>query len=254
MGRTRTGGSIEVGHRRGCASETGKRCRCQPAYRAVIRLDGRKMAQTFPTEAAARLWLTDAVRAKSLGTLSSPAVQTLSEATAETFDLMRRGLVLNRNRQRYRLNVIQNYQAAYANHVAAHVGSLPLGGIRTRHLQTLADGLRAGGLAPSTVRNALKPVQVVFRRALRDELIASNPCALLDLERGGRLRERIATPAEAELLLAALRPDDRALWACALYAGLRQGELMALDWNDIDFKARLDPRPPQLRPMKPHLP
>ena len=79
----------------------------------------------------------------------------------------------------------------------------------------------------------------MFRRAVRDELIASNPCALLDLERGGRRRERIATPAEAEQLLAALRPDDRALCGCALYAGLRQGELMALDWNDIDFKAGL---------------
>ncbi len=43
---------------------------------------------------------------------------------------MRRGLVLDRHRQRYRLNVIQNYEAAYANHVAACIGSLALVEIR----------------------------------------------------------------------------------------------------------------------------
>jgi len=41
-------------------------------------------------------------------------------------------------------------------------------------------------------------------------------------------RDRIASPDECTDLLAALRPADRALWATAMYAGLRRGELMAL--------------------------
>ncbi len=40
-------------------------------------------------------------------------------------------------------------------------------------------------------------------------------------------RERIASPEEATRLLAALPPEDRALLATALYAGLRRGELRA---------------------------
>ena len=132
-------GDDRARHRRDCRSRAGKRCTCDPTYRASIRIAGRRLRNTFPSEAAARLWLTDAVRTKTLGTLSPPSTQTLNEAAAETFELMRRGIVLNRNRQRYRLNVIQNYQAAYANHVAAHVGSLPLGEVRPRHLQGLAD-------------------------------------------------------------------------------------------------------------------
>ena len=53
--------------------------------------------------------------------------------------------------------------------------------------------------------------------------------------RGGR--DRIASPEEAARLIAALPESDRALWATALYAGLRRGELMALRWEDIDLAA-----------------
>ncbi len=48
-------------------------------------------------------------------------------------------------------------------------------------------------------------------------------------------RVRIASAAEAQLLLGALRPSDRPLWATAIYAGLRRGELMGLRWRDVDL-------------------
>jgi integrase len=48
----------------------------------------------------------------------------------------------------------------------------------------------------------------------------------------------VADPAEASKLIAALpRLDDRALWAVALYGGLRAGELRALRWSDVDLAA-----------------
>ncbi len=47
-------------------------------------------------------------------------------------------------------------------------------------------------------------------------------------------RDRIAGPEEAAALLAAL-PRDRAIWASAMYAGLRHGELRALRVQDIDL-------------------
>ena len=50
-------------------------------------------------------------------------------------------------------------------------------------------------------------------------------------------RERIASRAEASALIEALPLAERALWATALYAGLRRGELRALAWSCVDFDA-----------------
>jgi integrase len=51
--------------------------------------------------------------------------------------------------------------------------------------------------------------------------------------------KRIASREEATALLAALRPEDRALWATAFYAGLRRGEVQGLRVCDLDFAANL---------------
>src|SRR6185503_10103470 len=68
-------------------------------------------------------------------------------------------------------------------------------------------------------------------------------------------RERVARPEEAKLLLEALPKRDRAVWATALYAGLRRGEIKALRWRDIDFEEGLiyvergwDPREGPIEP------
>jgi len=51
-------------------------------------------------------------------------------------------------------------------------------------------------------------------------------------------RERIASPAEAAALIAALPNEhDRAVWATAMYSGLRLGELQALRDQDVDLQA-----------------
>jgi integrase len=67
--------------------------------------------------------------------------------------------------------------------------------------------------------------------------IAVNPCSELELPAADGRRDRVASPDEAEKLIAALPVEDRAAWATAMYAGLRRGELMALRVEDIDLAA-----------------
>lgn len=70
----------------------------------------------------------------------------------------------------------------------------------------------------------LLPLRAIFRRALARRL-AANPCNGLQLPAVRGRRERYATPAEAEALIAAVPQADRPIWATAMYAGLRRGEL-----------------------------
>ena len=65
-----------------------------------------------------------------------------------------------------------------------------------------------------------------------------NPCAGLRLPTGGKRRDRVAAPAEAAKLIAALEPRDQAAFGLAFYAGLRLGELLALDLDAVDLETR----------------
>jgi integrase len=81
------------------------------------------------------------------------------------------------------------------------------------------------------------PLRVIYRRAVEDGDVSVNPCTNLRLPAVRGRRERIASPEDARQLLAALIERDRPVWATALYAGLRRGELMALRWEDVDLAA-----------------
>jgi integrase len=103
-------------------------------------------------------------------------------------------------------------------------------------VQWVVERLTAVGLSPSAVRNQLLPLRVLFRRYRR--LVAVNPTADLDLPAVRPRKPTIVSPERAQRLLDALPESERALWATALYAGLRRGELRALRWEDVDLASR----------------
>jgi integrase len=81
------------------------------------------------------------------------------------------------------------------------------------------------------------PLRAICRRALRNDELTLNPTANLALPAVAGVRDRVASAAEAAALLAALPPEDRALWGTAVFAGLRRGELRALRCHDVDTDA-----------------
>jgi integrase len=64
--------------------------------------------------------------------------------------------------------------------------------------------------------------------------VSANPTSGLEVPANDGKRERIAPPEEAESLIAALEGVERAIWATALYGGLRLGELRALRLDEVD--------------------
>lgn len=65
--------------------------------------------------------------------------------------------------------------------------------------------------------------------------MTSNPTRDLELPEGAAPRTRIIDPNEAQTLLDPLPLDLRALYATAVYAGLRRGEIAGLGWSHVRF-------------------
>jgi integrase len=115
------------------------------------------------------------------------------------------------------------------------LGGYRLTELRRTDVQDFADRLVAKGTDASSIRNAIMPLRSLYRWHLARGDVATNPTSGVELPAVRGKRDRIVSADRAVKLIAALRPADRALWACAFYAGLRRGELMALRWSDVDL-------------------
>jgi integrase len=235
---------IRERHGRACPTHSGGRCSCKPGptYEAFVysKRDGQKIRKTFRGKgalAAAKGWRADAVGSLNRGTMRAPTTTTLREAADALVAGMKDGRVRTRSGDAYKPSAIRGYESVLALRVLKDLGALKLSEIHRADVQALADGLLADGLDPSTIRNTLMPLRVIYRRAVEDGVVALNPTEKLRLPAVRGRRDRIASPAEAATLLAALPDGDRALWSGGMYAGLRRGELMALRWEDTDLAA-----------------
>jgi integrase len=232
---------IRKRHARKCRTATGGRCNCDPSWEAFVydkRTDS-KVRKTCATEAEAKSWRVDALAAMGKGKRVDRTSTTVREAATELLAGMRDRSIQTRSGAPYKPAAIRGYQRGLDLRVVPVLGDRRLSDVSRADVQALADRLTGNGLSASTVQNSLDPLRVIYRRAVRRDEVAVDPTKGLELRRPQGRRDRIADPAEAARLLAALPETDRALWATAMYAGLRRGELRALRWTDVDLAGRV---------------
>jgi integrase len=162
---------------------------------------------------------------------------TLHEAAETWLEGARSGTIRTRSGDVFKPATLRGYDQALRDRILPELGAKRLAEVTRRDVLDLVDRLLAEGLDPSTIRNAVAPLRVIYRRAVDRSEVAVNPTTALNLPAARGKRDRIADPVEAAKLIAAVPSDDRPLWATAFYAGLRSGELQALQWEDVDLAA-----------------
>ena len=233
---------IEVRHAKDCPKApggSGARCNCQPSYRASVwsNRERKRIRKTFPTPAAAKAWRQDALRGLRTGTLRAPKPTTVEQAAEDWLAGAKDGSIRTRGGARYKPSAIRDYEINLRARVIPALGRRRLTDVGRLELQDYVDRLVAEGRGAATIRNTIMPLRTIYRRAVARGDLTVNPTAGLEVPAVENRRDRIADPMEAAALIAAVQPRDRALWATAMYAGLRRGELQGLRWDDVDLAA-----------------
>lgn len=120
-------------------------------------------------------------------------------------------------------------------------GSKPLQKIDKLEVARLIQTLKRNGYAGNTIRNAIKPLSLIFAEAVEEGLVSFNPVEQVSRRKREKLNpksKRILTLEEVETLLRAAETRGQrwhALVAVFAYGGLRLGEALGLRWGDVDF-------------------
>ena len=210
-------------------------------YRGTA-FDGRAKRHLFgpwtPHLAEARAWRVDAMARLQAGTLSAAAGPTIAAAAEQFLAGMEAGTIRNRSGGRYKPSVVTVYRWAFDSHILPALGPTRLGRLNRADVQLWVDQLAGQELAANTIRGTVTPLQALYAWAIPRGLAHVSPCDHLRLPSGEKARDRIATSSEAASLIGALPAKDQAALGLAVYAGLRIGELMAIEWESIDLDAR----------------
>lgn len=143
---------------------------------------------------------------------------------------------------------LESYGNMLDNHIVPAFGSARVRHLGRRQLKGFLVSKLEAGLKPNTVRIMLATLRVVFNAAVDDEVISKNPADRLGRELRLTARMKAAHGEQGEevkaldreqrdrLLEAAQRkaPRHHALFFLMSRTGLRIGEALGLQWQDLD--------------------
>jgi len=140
-----------------------------------------------------------------------------------------------------KFNTQDGYRTVLDLHLLPVWGSRKLDSIKRADVKTLILGKMQGGLAAGTVQNIHIVISSLFTYALELEIIVAHPAQRMGrhIKKGDRKKDvKPLSKEQATAFLAGARehsPDYFPMLLCAFRTGMRLGELLGLQWSDIDF-------------------
>ncbi len=139
---------------------------------------------------------------------------------------------------------LADYEGYLRRHLVPYFGGRTVDRIEPEHVEAYMHA-KLAGLSSKTVTNHLTFLHGLLGFCARRRWAGANPVAMVDRPPAVRQharRIRFLQPVEVEALLRAVPHDmlgalEYPLYLCAVMTGLRQGELLALKWLDVDWTA-----------------
>ena len=134
------------------------------------------------------------------------------------------------------LKTRERYDELARCQIVPHLGGIGLQKLRPEHLQRWHKALIEGGLSARTVTNAHKLLHRVLADATKNGTVSRNVAEIRKPPKVEAAETEILAPKAIPAVLAAL--ENHSLFpivSLALATGMRRGELLALQWGDLDL-------------------
>lgn len=120
--------------------------------------------------------------------------------------------------------------------IVPSIGAVKLVALSAQHVQGLYASLLASGLSSTTVHHAHATLHKAVKAAVRLGLVPHNVTEMVEVPRMQHHEMRVLSPEQARQFVVACDGERlAAALVLALTTGMRQGEVLALHWKDVQL-------------------
>ncbi|KAF0209032.1 MAG: integrase family [Actinobacteria bacterium] len=161
-----------------------------------------------------------------------------SESESVTFAEFSRSWLSTWAIVRLKASGYREYESIVRLHLIPHFGELTLDEVTVYRIQVYIADKIALGLAPRSVKNHVIVLKRILGTAVDYGLLRENPVDKVASPRIERSEMSFLTPEQIRQLIEATPASWRLLIALPALCGLRKGEILALEFDDIDTEAK----------------
>jgi integrase len=127
------------------------------------------------------------------------------------------------------------FYAQKLKHIRPRLGAMALTELQPRDIRLALAGMAADGTSPTMLHHIHRTLTSALYGAKRERLIPDNPCVDVARPKRADFEAKTLTEEQAKRLVVAARGTKIGpLVVLALSTGMREGELLALTWDDVD--------------------